>query len=141
MFLKSFPTFCAEDFSLSPVNQQRGGSSKNNSPSRQCWLEGGAAAQSLLCISFTLSSCPEILISLPAPSQRSPCRSPSTHQAKCSMDLFDLTERGFSCFLLTPLFSCLLCLFTLISAVTLGVTNSVTCTFYHPKNTLKNCAA
>lgn len=64
MFLRSFPTWCAGDFSLSPVNQQRGGYSKNNSPSRQCWLEGGAAAKSLLCTSFTLSSSPQTLLSL-----------------------------------------------------------------------------
>lgn len=89
-------------------------------------------------ISFTPSSSPEIWS---ASSQHSPCSSPSSHRAECSVHPLDLTGKGFSCFLLTPLFFCLLCLFTPTSVLTPGVANSVTCTFYHPKITLKNCAA
>lgn len=115
---------------------------KMSPPGRQCWLEGGADAKSILCLSFTDQS--PILRSLsvsPASSWHSPCRSPSSHEAKWPMDPFYLTERGFSCFLLIPLFFCLFCLFTLTSVLTSGVTNFVTCTFFHPKNTLNNCAA
>lgn len=110
-------------------------------PSRQCWLEGGADAKSILCLSFTAQS--RILRSLsasPASSWHSPCRSLSGHEAKWPMDPFYLTERGFFLLFVNPSLFCLFCLFTLTSVLASGVTNSVTCTIFHPKNTLKNCA-